>query len=222
MVLPAFNPLPARTLASVAQFFDRRANRAIAIIESAKMNQALVAILFLSLFAPATALPPPLGKFVLSPLSNLTLFMRHCEKDLFATPKTKSAEFNTPMVWNLVKGLSKEPGTVSFQSSETKMYLQESIYNLQKTKYNGLTVLPVVNVTLASFRVTSGISNPEQFSFLSSSGKYISLNNSLSVKKCQFFGGTKDGINMQRPDSDLTLLDMPQKKSDATWLLNLP
>lgn len=186
------------------------------------MNKFLVAILLLGSFASVAALPPPLGKFVLSPLSNLTLFMRHCEKDLFATPKSNNAEFNTPMVWDLVKGLSKEPGTVSFQSSQTKMYLQESIYNLQKTKYSGLTVLPVVNASLASFRVTSGISNPEQFSFISSSGKYISLNNSLSIKKCSFFGNIKDGIDMQRPDSDLTLLDAPQKKSDATWLLNLP
>merc|ERR1711916_379490 len=146
------------------------------------------------------------------------LFMRHCEKDLFATPKSKNTEFNTPMVWDLVKGLSKEPGTASFQSSQTKMYLQESIYNLQKTKYSGLTVLPVVNASLATFRVTSGISNPEQFSFISSSGKYLSLNNSLSMKKCV----SSDSISMQKPDSDLTLLHTPDAKSDATWLLNLP
>ena len=58
--------------------------------------------------------------------------MRHCEKDLFATPKSKNTEFNTPMVWDLVKGLSKEPGTVSFQS-----YADKDVFtgvNLQPTE----------------------------------------------------------------------------------------
>ena len=35
------------------------------------------------------ALPPPLGKFILSPLSNLTLYMRYCGKDAFATQNQK-------------------------------------------------------------------------------------------------------------------------------------
>ena len=166
------------------------------------------------------ALPPPLGKFILSPLSNLALYMRYCGKDAFATPKSEEADSNTAMVWNLVKGLTKEPDTISFQSSNKNMYLQESIYNLQEDNWNGLYNGPLAtNLSLATFRVTSGISNPEQFSFISSSGKYLSLNNSLSMKKCV---SSSDSISMQKPDSDLTLLHTPDAKSDATWLLNLP
>ena len=115
------------------------------------MNQFLVAILVLGSFASVAALPPPLGKFVLSPLSNLTLFMRHCEKTCLLRRSQKIQSLTLQWYGDLVKGLSKEPGTVSFQSSQTKMYLQESIYNLQKTKYSGLTVLPVVNVSLYLF-----------------------------------------------------------------------
>ena len=72
---------------------------------------------------------------------------------------------------------------------------------------------------ISYFRVTSGISNPEQFSFISSSGKYLSLNNSLSMKNVSH---RRIQLDMQKPDSDLTLLHTPDAKSDATWLLNLP
>ena len=132
--------------------------------------------------------------------------------------KIRRSRLNTAMVWNLVKGLTKEPDTISFQSSNKNMYLQESIYNLQEDNWNGLYNGPLAtNLSLATFRVTSGISNPEQFSFISSSGKYLSLNNSLSMKKCV---SSSDSISMQKPDSDLTLL-LADAKS-VQQLLNLP
>lgn len=152
----------------------------------------------------------PVGQYQLSPVSQPTLGLRHCNYQAFATPiEAGNDDFN----FLAVAALNGVSGQVSFESLNYPGMFLAPVGKVGEAGRLGIVDSPDANN--ASYTPVAGLSDPTKISLISSSttpalaGKYVALGTSLS--------GQCAG-NYNPPSADVYLAD-PSVVGNAvaTW-----